>query len=99
MQVSKDGEGLKKVWQKHFQQLRNVSAEMAAAITNVYPSPQSLLKAYRGCSSREEASKLLQDILVRRGAGVLASSRRIGPELSRRVYLLFSTDYGDLSLK
>lgn len=42
--MSKDGEGLKKVWQKHFQQLRNVSAEMAAAITNVYPSPQSLIK-------------------------------------------------------
>ena len=45
--MSKDGEGLKKVWQKHFQQLRNVSADMAAAITNVYPSPQSLLQVMR----------------------------------------------------
>lgn len=42
--VSKEGEGLKKVWQQHFQQFRNVSAEMAAAIVAVYPSPQSLLQ-------------------------------------------------------
>ena len=42
--VSKEGEGLKKVWQQHFQQFRNVSAEMAAAIVSVYPSPQSLLQ-------------------------------------------------------
>lgn len=42
--VSKEGEGLKKTWQQHFQQFRNVSAEMAAAIVAVYPSPQSLLQ-------------------------------------------------------
>lgn len=46
--VSKEGEGLKKTWQQHFQQFRNVSAEMAAAIVAVYPSPQSLLQVIQG---------------------------------------------------
>lgn len=36
---------------------------------------------------------------VRRGAGVLASSRRIGPELSRRVHMLLTSEDGDLPMK
>ena len=44
LQVSKEGVGLKKVWQQQFQQFRNVSADMAAAIVAVYPTPQSLLQ-------------------------------------------------------
>ena len=36
---------------------------------------------------------------VRRGAGVLASKRRIGPELSRRVHLLFTAQDSELPLK
>lgn len=99
VKVSKEGEGLKKVWQQHFQQFRNVSAEMAAAIVAVYPSPQSLLQAYKRCGGEREASKLLQDIVVRRGAGVLATSRRIGPELSRRIHLLHTCEDGDQSMK
>ena len=42
--MSKEGVGLKKVWQQQFQQFRNVSADMAAAIVAVYPTPQSLLQ-------------------------------------------------------
>lgn len=99
VKVSKEGEGLKKVWLQQFQQFRNVSADMAAAIVAVYPTPQSLLQAYRRCDSRVESTKLLQDILVRRGAGVLANSRRIGPELSRRVFLLLTSEDGDLPVK
>ncbi|XP_078346249.1 uncharacterized protein LOC144631640 [Oculina patagonica] len=99
VKVTKEGEGLKKVWQQHFQQFRNVSADMAAAIVAVYPSPQSLFQAYKRCNSTQEASKLLQDIQVRRGAGVLATSRRIGPELSRRIHLLLTSEDGDQSMK
>ncbi|KAJ7386270.1 crossover junction endonuclease eme1 [Desmophyllum pertusum] len=99
VKVSKEGEGLKKVWQQHFQQFRNVSADMAAAIVAVYPTPHSLLQAYKRCDSKVEASKLLQDVLVRRGAGVLATSRRIGPELSRRIHFLLTSEDGELSMK
>lgn len=99
VKVSKDGSGLKRVWLQHFEQFRNVSSDMASAIVTVYPSPQSLLQAYYRCNSKEAAARLLQDIVVRRGAGVLATSRRIGPELSRRVHMLFTCDNGDLPLK
>ena len=35
----------------------------------------------------------LSDIQIRRGHGVLATSRRVGPELSRKIYdLLMSMD-------
>ncbi|XP_032242729.2 crossover junction endonuclease EME1 isoform X1 [Nematostella vectensis] len=99
VKVTKDGEGLLKAWQQQIQQFTNVSAQMAAAIVSVYPSPQMLLRAYKRCSSDTEASRLLQDIPVRRGAGALATSRRIGPELSRRIHLLFTSSNGKEVLK
>ena len=42
LQISKDGQGRMKAWQQQIQQLKNVSADMAAAIVAVYPSPHSL---------------------------------------------------------
>lgn len=42
---------------------------------------------------------LLLYFQVRRGAGVLATSRRIGPELSRRIHFLLTSEDGELSMK
>lgn len=97
LKVSRDGQGMVKVWQQQIEQFRNVSREMAAAIVAAFPSPQILLEAYKQCSTEREAVHLLKDILVRRGCGTLATSRRIGPELSRRVYIFFhSRDNSEL---
>ncbi|PIK33988.1 putative crossover junction endonuclease EME1 isoform X1 [Apostichopus japonicus] len=96
--VAKNGSGLIKVWKQQLQQFRNVSPEMATAVINQYPSPQLLLQGYRRCSSTKEAEMLLQDIVIRRGEGVLATSRRIGPELSRRVYKQMTSRDGTLLL-
>ena len=41
--------------------------------------------------SPEEASKLLADIQVRRGHGVLVNTRRVGPELSKKIYSFFTS--------
>jgi crossover junction endonuclease EME1 len=41
--------------------------------------------------SEKSAAMLLADIQVRRGAGVLASVRRIGPELSQKMHKLFTS--------
>ncbi|XP_035694986.1 crossover junction endonuclease EME1-like [Branchiostoma floridae] len=95
VKVDKDGRGLLKLWQRHIQQMRNVSPEMAAAIVAEYPSPQLLIQAYERCSTEKEAQLLLKDIMVRRGAGVLATSRRIGPELSRKLHMLFTSSDGE----
>ncbi|CAH1794328.1 unnamed protein product [Owenia fusiformis] len=86
-------------WRKQMQQFKNVSAQIADAIVAAYPSPQSLIQAYRRCSLDREKERLLENIAVRRGAGVLESSRRIGKELSRRVYQLFTSNDPDFLLK
>lgn len=71
---------------------------MASAIVDAYPSPQLLIQAYKQCFSEEERQNLLADLQVRRGEGVTATLRRVGPELSRRIYLQMTALQPDLCL-
>uniref|UniRef100_A0A2R9CGG2 Structure-specific endonuclease subunit EME1 n=1 Tax=Pan paniscus TaxID=9597 RepID=A0A2R9CGG2_PANPA len=98
VKVDLAGRGLALVWRRQIQQLNRVSLEMASAVVNAYPSPQLLVQAYRQCFSEQERQNLLADIQVRRGEGVTSTSRRIGPELSRRIYLQMTTLQPHLSL-
>jgi len=93
IKVDKTGVGLLKLWLQQLRQFNNVGVELAQAIAREYPSPQELVQAYRRCDTTAAASLLLSDILVRRSTGPLSSTRRIGPELSKKVHMLFtSTD-------
>ncbi|XP_006218516.2 crossover junction endonuclease EME1 [Vicugna pacos] len=96
--VDRCGRGLALVWKRQIQQLNRVSLEMASAVVDAYPSPQLLIQAYKRCISEQERQNLLAGIQVRRGEGVTATSRRIGPELSRRIYLQMTALQPDLSL-
>ncbi|XP_004320300.1 crossover junction endonuclease EME1 isoform X1 [Tursiops truncatus] len=96
--VDRSGRGLAVVWRRQIQQLNRVSLEMASAFVDAYPSPQLLIQAYKRCFSEQERQNLLADIQVRRGEGVTATSRRLGPELSRRIYLQMTALQPDLSL-
>ncbi|XP_064323360.1 crossover junction endonuclease EME1 [Phalacrocorax carbo] len=87
VKVDRSGKGLLEVWKRQIQQFNRVSLEMAEAIVSAYPSPQLLNQAYSRCSLEQERENMLANILVRRGDGVTATCRRIGPELSRRIYL------------
>lgn len=98
VKVDRAGRGLAQVWRRQIQQLNRVSLEMASAVVATYPSPQLLVQAYRRCFSEQERLNLLADIQVRRGEGVTSTSRRVGPELSRRIYLQMTTLQPDLSL-
>ncbi|XP_021068510.1 crossover junction endonuclease EME1 [Mus pahari] len=98
MKVDRSGRGLAQIWRRQIQQLNRVSSEMASAIVDAYPSPQLLVQAYQQCFSEQERQNLLADIQVRRGEGVTATSRRVGPELSRRIYLQMTTMQPDLIL-
>ncbi|GCC31549.1 hypothetical protein chiPu_0010008 [Chiloscyllium punctatum] len=91
VKANRSKKGLLIVWKKQIQQLNRVSSEMANAIVSVYQSPWSLTQAYRMCSSEREKENLLADIPVRRGEGTTSSTRRIGPELSKRIYLLMTS--------
>ncbi|KGL78186.1 Crossover junction endonuclease EME1, partial [Tinamus guttatus] len=92
------GKGLLEVWKRQIQQFNRVSLDMAEAIVSAYPSPQLLVQAYSKCSSEEEQEHMLANIVVRRGEGVTATKRRIGPELSRRIYLQMTSHDPDLCL-
>ncbi|XP_074016383.1 crossover junction endonuclease EME1 [Numenius arquata] len=98
VRVDRSGKGLLEVWKRQIQQFNRVSREMAEAIVSAYSSPQLLNQAYSKCSSEQERENLLADIPVHRGDGVTATSRRIGPELSRRIYLQMTSHDPDLYL-
>lgn len=80
--VSKDGQGLINLWKDILESFPLVSSDQAQAICAHYPSPLLLKKAYEQTGN----PLLLADIQVRRGAGVLSSVRRIGPELSQKIH-------------
>lgn len=86
VKVDKSGHGLLKVWKQQLMQFKNISPDVAEALISVYPSPWLLMQDYKKCNSEKEAIRLLENIVVRRGAGVLETTRRVGKELSRRIY-------------
>lgn len=98
VKVDRSGKGLLQVWKRQIQQFNRVSLEMANAIVAAYPSPLLLNQAYRRCLSVREQQNMLADIPVRRGDGVTATSRRVGPELSKRIHLQMTSLNPDLSL-
>ncbi|NXJ74776.1 EME1 endonuclease, partial [Trogon melanurus] len=98
VKVDSSGKGLLEVWKRQIQQFNRVSREMAEAIVSAYPSPQLLIQAYSRCSSEQERENMLANIPVHRGDGVTATSRRVGPELSRRIYLQMTSHDPDLCL-
>ncbi|XP_054832033.1 crossover junction endonuclease EME1 [Eublepharis macularius] len=98
IKVDRSGKGLLQVWKRQLQQFNRVSLEMANAIVAKYPSPLLLVQAYSATSSEQDRQNLLAEIPVRRGDGVTATTRRVGPELSKRIYLHMTSLNPDLSL-
>lgn len=80
--VGKDGQGLINLWKDMLESFPLVSSDQAQAICSQYPSPLLLKRAYEQTGN----PLLLADIQVRRGAGVLSSVKRIGPELSQKIH-------------
>lgn len=48
------------------------------------------LQAYASCTSSAERTSLLSELLIRRGEGVTSTTRRVGPELSKRLHLVMN---------
>lgn len=85
-----NGIGLSRLWQQQLMKLPMVTLEVAEAITSVYPMPSLLMTALEESDNPKE---LLADLPIRRAGGPLTSMRRIGPELSRKVWnLLMNLD-------
>lgn len=97
VRVDKDGNGLKRLWQQQLCQFNLSSLETSEAICAIYPSPVQLIKAYKNCTP-DEGTNLLKDIPIRRAVGPLTAVRKIGPELSKKIYVMFTTQNGDALL-
>ncbi|XP_032358983.1 essential meiotic structure-specific endonuclease subunit 2 isoform X3 [Etheostoma spectabile] len=94
VRVEKDGSGLIQVWSRQIQQLNRVSPAVASTVIAAYPSPQLLLQAYQSLASEEDRKGLLAALLVKSGG----KERRIGPEISARVYRCFTAQNPELVL-
>ncbi|KAM9837963.1 essential meiotic structure-specific endonuclease subunit 2 [Aulostomus maculatus] len=94
VRVERDGSGLIQVWSRQIQQLNRVSSAVASAVTAAYPSPRLLLQAYGSLGSEEERKGLLAGLLVKSKT----TERRIGPEISSRIYRCFTCQNPQLVL-
>ncbi|XP_070341355.1 probable crossover junction endonuclease EME2 isoform X2 [Equus asinus] len=95
-QVARDGTGLRGAWRQQITQFNRVSPAVAEAVVSAFPSPRLLQQAYAACSTEQERLALLADLPVEAGEGV--RPRRVGPDLSRRIYLFLTTTDPDLLL-
>jgi len=86
---------LEQLWKQILQQFPHMGTEQAQAIVNQYGSVQALVQAYRSCTNENQAKLLLADIQVRRGAGVLTTTRKIGPQMSEKIWKLFTSNDGN----
>ena len=81
-----DTVGLSRLWQQHLIKLPFITLETAEAIMAVYSMPRNLLDAFR---DSENPEILLRDLPFRRGDGPLQTNRRLGPEMSRKIYQFY----------
>ncbi|XP_044259286.1 crossover junction endonuclease EME1 [Tribolium madens] len=96
--VDKDGNGLRRLWNQALTTFPLASLETAEAISSRYPNVSALMKAYDECQSKEDAELLLQDLPIRRAAGPFSITRRIGTELSKKLYNFFNSMDGEALL-
>ncbi|XP_038676602.1 probable crossover junction endonuclease EME2 [Scyliorhinus canicula] len=96
VKVDKDGKGLLKLWKKQLQQLNRITQPVAMAIAQAYPTPKLLLRAYRQCTSEWEKQNLVSEVKVY--AAGKRVDRRVGPDISRRLYIFMTSENSDIVL-
>ncbi|XP_006874008.1 PREDICTED: probable crossover junction endonuclease EME2, partial [Chrysochloris asiatica] len=94
--VARDGRGLRRIWWRQIQQFNRVSPQVANAVVTAFPSPRLLQQAYEACGSEQERLGLLADLPVEGGQS--GRPRRVGPDLSRRLFLFLTSCHPDLML-
>ncbi|KAF5269376.1 hypothetical protein FQA39_LY08768 [Lamprigera yunnana] len=94
--VDKNGNGLKRLWQQQLVTFPLTRLEHAEAIMAKYPSLKSLIEE---CNKvNEKGEQFLKDLPIRRAAGPLTTVRKLGPELSKKVYTYFTAINGNYHL-
>lgn len=86
-----DPASLGRLWHTQLTTLPKVTYEVAQSIIKEYPLPKNLLDAYKASSN---PAKMLAEIPIIR-TGPMAKTRRIGPELSRKIHTLMTSNNPD----
>uniref|UniRef100_A0A1A8LDJ0 Essential meiotic endonuclease 1 homolog 2 n=2 Tax=Nothobranchius TaxID=28779 RepID=A0A1A8LDJ0_9TELE len=94
VRVERDGSGLGQVWSRQIQQLNRISPAIASAVAASFPSPQMLLQTYQSLGSEVERKGMLTGLLVK----TKDRERRIGAEISARLYRCFTAQNPQLVL-
>ncbi|XP_055697731.1 crossover junction endonuclease EME1 [Phlebotomus papatasi] len=87
-----NGVGYSRLWQEHLIKFPQVTLEIAQAISGEYPLPRLLADAL---DTSEDPENLLADIPVRRSGGPLAAQRKVGQELSKKIFTMYTTENPD----
>ena len=87
---------LPEYWKQVIMQVSSgAGLEKASAIAMMYPSPTELLRAYSRCSSSKQCEDMLANLEVRRTDNILGGTRKVGPDISRRIYLVMTENNPD----
>ena len=85
-----DSMSLDRLWHTQLTCLPKVSFDVAQSITKAgYSKPKILFEAYKKCSENKE--QMLADIQILK-TGPAAKNRRVGPELSRKIKTLMTSN-------
>ncbi|KAG5675594.1 hypothetical protein PVAND_005487 [Polypedilum vanderplanki] len=82
-----DRDSLSRLWHAQLNCLPKVTFDVAQSITKEYSTPTRLIEAYRKYNNKNQ---MLTDIPIIR-TGPLSKTRRIGPELSRKIATLMTS--------
>lgn len=73
----------KDIFAKQLLQIPGHTPETCSAIVNLYPTPKSLILAYREWQSQKFQEEMLKDVVV------VSKRRKLGKLLSRRTFLFY----------
>lgn len=79
--------GLGRLWQQHLNRLPLVTLDVAQTIKNKYPCPKALLEEFK----KPDGEASLANLKISRGSVALASERRIGDVLSKKLKTLYTS--------
>eukprot|EP00041_Stephanoeca_diplocostata_P026115 m.696723 g.696723 ORF g.696723 m.696723 type:complete len:671 (-) comp22895_c0_seq7:443-2455(-) len=81
----------REMFAKQLMQMALLTANKAAAIVDIYPTPLALMKAYDRMNSFKECNELLEGVKYKAGSG----ERTLGPAISAKIARL----YNDMALQ
>lgn len=82
-------------WGKMLMRIPRFTEEEMRTVVTAYPCPFRLMLEYESIDSEKLRERHLAELRVDRGAGRTETHRRLGPVLSKKIYLMLTSTDGD----